>query len=187
MAENQNPNTNPDKRTQAYDQPEFNPNDTEFAQENANFNNPLATNNLQAQNSEDAEFAQEFGLSGAPEERKDARGGNNNPEGASGYTSGRVDDRGRKKSVSKKMQTKGAQDPDPDGDSAEDIARIPKMEMPTNAGTSDGQAHIQQKSADNGQPYGEGAGKVGSDNRGFDITPVQPKQTPDDVRGGDNS
>jgi hypothetical protein len=68
-------------RTQAYDQPEFNPNDTEFAQENANFANPLATNNIEAQNSEDAEFAQEHGLSGAPEGTKDARGGNNNPRG----------------------------------------------------------------------------------------------------------
>lgn len=110
MAENQNPNTNPDQtreRTQAYDQPEFNPNDTEFAQENANFNNPLATNNIQAQNSEDTEFAQENGLSGAPEEHKDARGGNHNPEGASGYTSGRVDDRGRK-SAKGKMERKEA-------------------------------------------------------------------------------
>jgi hypothetical protein len=92
---NKESNQNQD-RTQAYDQPEFNPNDTEFAQENANFANPLATNNIEAQNSEDAEFAQEHGLSGAPEGTKDARGGNNNPEGASGYTSGRVDDRGRK-------------------------------------------------------------------------------------------
>jgi hypothetical protein len=33
---------------------------------------------------------------GAPEETKDSRGGNHNPKGANQYTSGRVDDRGRK-------------------------------------------------------------------------------------------
>ena len=35
-------------------------------------------------------------VTGAPSEEKDARGGNHNPKGANQFTSGRVDDRGRK-------------------------------------------------------------------------------------------
>lgn len=99
MAENQNPNTNAENqpRTNAYDQVEYNPNDAEFAMENPNFSNPLATNNLQPEDEEKSDKNDH--------ETKDARGGNHNPEGASGYTSGRVDDRGRK-SVSKKMEHK---------------------------------------------------------------------------------
>ena len=49
------------------------------------------------------EFSEEVGVtdvnteeSGYPSEQKDARGGNHNPKGANQYTSGRVDDRGRK-------------------------------------------------------------------------------------------
>ena len=40
-------------------------------------------------------------------EKKDARGGNHNPEGASGFTSGRVDDKG-KKSKKDDMEKKSA-------------------------------------------------------------------------------
>jgi hypothetical protein len=40
-------------------------------------------------------------------EQKDARGGNHNPEGANQYTSGRVDDRGRKEAL--EHETKGAE------------------------------------------------------------------------------
>lgn len=99
MPENQNPNTNPnnDPSVKPYQQVEFNPNDTEFAQENPNFNNPLATNNLQAEQKSKED----------DHETKDARGGNHNPNGASGYTSGRVDDRGRK-SDKDEMEKKSA-------------------------------------------------------------------------------
>jgi hypothetical protein len=103
MTNEKNPNQDPS--VQPYKPVEFNPNDTEFAQENPAVANPLAQQ-LQAQNEEDSEFASEM-ETGAPMETKDARGGNHNPEGASGYTSGRVDDRGRK-SKQDKYETKGA-------------------------------------------------------------------------------
>src|SRR4051812_36743794 len=99
MPENQNPNTNPNNNEEVrpYDQVEFNPNDTEFAQENPNFNNPLATNNIQAENEEKSANEHEV-------KAKDPRGGNNNPQGASGFTAGRVDDRGRKEDKNKMEQ-----------------------------------------------------------------------------------
>ena len=56
---------------------------TEFAAEQADMA-------AQAQQGEDQQ------PKGAPSEEKDARGGNHNPKGANQYTSGRVDDRGRK-------------------------------------------------------------------------------------------
>lgn len=45
---------------------------------------------------QDTEFAEDQAPEVNPSEQKDARGGNHNPEGANQYTSGRVDDRGRK-------------------------------------------------------------------------------------------
>lgn len=58
--------------------------DTEFAEDQT----PV-TDVPENQNFEEQKKAQDF-------ENKDARGGNHNPEGANQYTSGRVDDRGRK-------------------------------------------------------------------------------------------
>lgn len=60
------------------------PQDTEFAEEQNFSANPTQTvNNQPEQKSQDAMETKE-------------RGGNHNPQGANQYTSGRVDDRGRK-------------------------------------------------------------------------------------------
>jgi hypothetical protein len=61
-------------------EPNQEPQDTEFAEEQTPVD-PYTTG--------EKKQAQDF-------ENKDARGGNHNPEGANQYTSGRHDDRGRK-------------------------------------------------------------------------------------------
>lgn len=189
---------NQQKQTNDPYQPvEFNPNDTEFGMENPAVNNQLEAlqqrddqNNktLQEQTTEERQQSEGGQKSAVPYQTKeDGRGGNNNPSGASGYTSGRVDDRGRKSLGGQANEERNtSNDPDPDMDSAEDIGRIPNMPLSTNAGTSDGQVHLSQKSMaqDNGQPYGEDVGKIGADNRGFDTEPQVGKDNSNDAKGG---
>jgi len=79
-------------------------------------NEPKKPQSEPAQRPQETQFGQEFGQefegtsqeSGYPNEQKDARGGNHNPKGANQYTSGRVDDRGRKGKEGG-METKGAE------------------------------------------------------------------------------
>ena len=85
---------NDPKRNQApQSEPAERPQETQFGQE---FSEEVGVNDVNREES------------GYPNEQKDARGGNHNPKGANQYTSGRVDDRGRKGKEGG-METKGAE------------------------------------------------------------------------------